>query len=189
MNRVTWSSGLLPLLSWRRGPGRGDRLRVAALQFMERAIAIAGYKKIFQTPHPHYQPLTNIALFQALPSAAPFRPHFKAFFFATNCLSGIYRQHIPPLDKLHRVETQIFFRSPRLCRRRTLAAIPEELCTGPAEQLARDHLVQFNFMECGGRAQRRPRFPSFTRAWSYTKQFLSSDSVDGAPSPQGRGLG
>jgi hypothetical protein len=67
-------------------------------------------KKIVQSPPVDYQPLTKVAFFQATSSATAFPLQFRAIFSVTNRMAGTYRQHSPPLDKTHRVETQIFFR-------------------------------------------------------------------------------
>jgi hypothetical protein len=65
-------------------------------------------KKIVQSPPVDYQPLIKVASFQATSSATAFPLQFEVIFSLNNWLSGAYRQHVPPLDKTHRVETQIF---------------------------------------------------------------------------------
>jgi hypothetical protein len=68
-------------------------------------------KKIVQSPPIDYQLLTKVAWFQSASCATAFPEQFGAIFSVTERRAGAYGQHVPPLDKTHRVETQIFFGS------------------------------------------------------------------------------
>src|SRR5262245_61559999 len=87
--------------TWRRG-GRGG----------------ASDKKIVHSAPVDYQPLTKVTYFQTASSATDFPLQFGAIFCITKRRAGTYRQHVPPLDKTHRVEKQILSDAPSLWRKR-----------------------------------------------------------------------